>query len=45
MHASIDPSYVLVKFTKGDVYAKFVRKNRNHVYISNNGIGTKRKLI
>jgi hypothetical protein len=45
MHASIDPSYVLVKSTKGDVYAKFVGKNRNHAYISNNGISTKRKSI
>jgi hypothetical protein len=45
MHASIDPSYVLVKSSKGDVYAKFVEKNRNHAYISNNGIGTKRKSI
>jgi hypothetical protein len=25
MHGSIDPSYVLVKSSKGDVYAKFVR--------------------
>jgi hypothetical protein len=45
MHASIDPSYVLVKFTKGDVHAKFVGKNTNHAYISNNGIVTKRKSI
>jgi hypothetical protein len=41
MHVSIDPSYVLVKSFKGNVYAKFVRKNRNYAYISNNGIGTK----
>jgi hypothetical protein len=45
MHASINPSYVLVKSSKGDVYAKVVGKNRNHAYISNNGIGTKRKSI
>jgi hypothetical protein len=45
MHASIDPSSVLVKSSKGDMYAKFVGKNRNHAYISNNGIGTKRKSI
>jgi hypothetical protein len=45
MHASIDPSYVLVKSTKGDVYARFVEKNINHAYISNNGIGTKMKSI
>jgi hypothetical protein len=31
--------------SKGDVYAKFVEKNRNHTYISNNGIDTKRKSI
>jgi hypothetical protein len=41
MHASIDPSYVLVKSSKGDVFAKFVGK-KNHAHISNNGIGTKR---
>jgi hypothetical protein len=45
MHGSIDPSYVLVKSSKGDVYAKFVGKNRNHAHIFNNGIGTKRKSI
>jgi hypothetical protein len=45
MHASIDPSYVLVKSSKDDVYAKFVGKNRNHAYIFNNGIGTKNKSI
>jgi hypothetical protein len=45
MHASIDPSYVLVKYSKGDVYAKFIGKNRNHAYISNNGIGTKKMSI
>jgi hypothetical protein len=45
MHASIDPSYVLMKSSKGDVYAKFVGKNRNHTHISNNGISTKRKAI
>jgi hypothetical protein len=44
-HASIDPSYVLVKSSKGDVYAKFIEKNRNHVYISNNGIETKKMSI
>jgi hypothetical protein len=33
MHASIDPSYVLVKSSKGDVYTKFVEKNRNHVLL------------
>jgi hypothetical protein len=44
MYASIDPSYVLVKSSKGDVYAKFVGK-KNHAHISNNGIGTKRKSI
>jgi hypothetical protein len=43
MHASIGPSYVLVKSSKGDAYAKFVGKNRNHAHISDNGIGTKRK--
>jgi hypothetical protein len=45
VHTSIDPSYVLVKSSKGDVYAKFVGKNRNYAHISNNGIGTKRKSI
>jgi hypothetical protein len=45
MHASINPSYVLVKSSKGDVYAMFARKNINDAHISNNGIGTKRKLI
>jgi hypothetical protein len=45
IYASIDPSYVLVKSSKGDVYDKFVGKNRNHAHISNNGIGTKRKSI
>jgi hypothetical protein len=43
MHASIDPSYVLVKSSKGDVYANFVGKNKNHAYIPNNVIGTKRR--
>jgi hypothetical protein len=45
MHASINPSYVLVKSSKGDVYAKFVGKNRNHSHISNDGIDTKKKSI
>jgi hypothetical protein len=45
MHASIDPSYVLVKSSKGNVYSKFVEKNRNHAYISNIGIDIKRKSI
>jgi hypothetical protein len=45
MHASIDPSYVLVKSSKGDVYAKFVGKNRNHAFTLNNGIGTKKRSI
>jgi hypothetical protein len=45
MHASIDPSYVLVKLSKGDVYAKFVANNRNQAYISNNDIGTKKRSI
>jgi hypothetical protein len=45
MHASINPSYVLVKSSKDNVYAKFVEKNRNYAHISNNGIGTKRKSI
>jgi hypothetical protein len=45
MHASIDPSHVLVKSSKGDVYATFVRNNRNNAYISKNGIGTKKKSI
>jgi hypothetical protein len=45
MNVSIDPSYVHVKSSKGDVYAKFVANNRNHAHISNNGIGTKRKSI
>jgi hypothetical protein len=40
-HASMDPSYVLVKSSKGDVYAKFVGKNENYTHISNNGIGSK----
>jgi hypothetical protein len=44
-HASIEPSYVLVKSLKGDVYAKFVRKNKNHAYIPSNGIGTKKRSI
>jgi hypothetical protein len=34
MYASIDPSYVFVKSSKGDVYAKFVGRNRNHAHIS-----------
>jgi hypothetical protein len=42
MHAFIDPSYVLVKPPKGDVYAKFIGKNKNHAYIPNYGIGTKK---
>jgi hypothetical protein len=45
MHASIDPSYVLVKSSKGDVYVKFVEKNRNHAHISNNDIDIKTKSI
>jgi phage gpG-like protein len=45
MHASIDPSYVLVKSSKGDVYAKFVGKNRNYASIHNNGISTKKRSI
>jgi hypothetical protein len=45
IHASIDPSYVLVKFSKGDVYTKFVEKNKKHAYIPNNGIGTKKRSI
>jgi hypothetical protein len=45
MHASIDPSYVLVKSTKDDVYDKFVGMNINHAYISNNDADTKRKSI
>jgi hypothetical protein len=45
MHTSIDPSYVLVKSSKGDVCAKFVGKNRNHAYISNNGVSTKKRSI
>jgi hypothetical protein len=45
MHASIDPSYVLLKSSKGDVYAKFVGKNRNHIFTSNNGIDTKKRSI
>jgi hypothetical protein len=45
MHAFIDPSYVLVKSSKGDVYVKFVEKNRNHAHISNNDIGIKTKSI
>jgi hypothetical protein len=44
MHASIDPSYVLVKSSKCGVYAKFVGK-KNHAHISKNSIGTKRKSI
>jgi hypothetical protein len=45
MHAFIDALYVLVKSSKDNVYVKFVGKKRNHAYISNNGIGTKRKSI
>jgi hypothetical protein len=45
MHASNDPSYVLVKSSKGDVYVKFVGKNRNYASIHNNGIGTKKRSI
>jgi hypothetical protein len=45
MHVSMDPSYVLVKSSKGEVYARFVGKNRNHAYISNNGIDTKKRSI
>jgi hypothetical protein len=44
-YASMDPSYVLIKSSKCDVYAKFVGKNRNHAYISNNGIGTNNTSI
>jgi hypothetical protein len=45
LYCSIDPSYVFVKSSKGYVYAKFIGKNRNHAYISKNGIGTKSKPI
>jgi hypothetical protein len=45
VYASIDPSYVLVKSSKRDVYAKFIGKNRNHAYIYNNGIDTKKRSI
>jgi hypothetical protein len=45
MHASIDPSYVLVKSSKGGVYAKFVGKNRNHAFTPNIGIDTKKRSI
>jgi hypothetical protein len=45
LHASIDPSYVLEKSSKGNVYAKFVGKNRNHAHICNYDIDTKRKSI
>jgi hypothetical protein len=45
MHASIDSSYALVKSSRGDIYAKFIRKNRNHTYIFNNDIVTKKKSI
>jgi hypothetical protein len=45
MHASIDPSYVHVKSSKGDVYGKFVRKNRNHAFTPKNGIDTKKRSI
>jgi hypothetical protein len=41
----IDPSSVLVNSSKGDVYAKFVGKNRNHAHVSNNVIGTKKRSI
>jgi hypothetical protein len=37
----MDTSYVLVKSSKVNIYAKFVGKNGNHAYVSNNGIGTK----
>jgi hypothetical protein len=36
---------VLVKSSKCDVYAKFVGKNRNHIFTPNNGIGTKKRSI
>jgi hypothetical protein len=45
MPTSIGPSYVLMKYSKGDVYAMFVGKNTNHAHISKNGIGTKSKSI
>jgi hypothetical protein len=45
MHAFIDQSYVLVKSSKVDVYAKFVGKDRNHAHISNNCIDNKNKSI
>jgi secreted trypsin-like serine protease len=41
----IDSSYVLVKSSKGDVYSKFVGKNKNHAYIPNNCIGIKKRSI
>jgi hypothetical protein len=45
MHVSMGPSYLLVKSSKGDIYATFAGKNRNHDHISNNSIGTKKKFI
>jgi hypothetical protein len=45
MYASIDPSYVHVKSCKADVYAKFVRKNRNNAFTPKNGIDTKKRSI
>jgi hypothetical protein len=45
VHFVIDPPHVLVNSSKGDVYAKFVGKNRNHAHVSNNGIGTKMRPI
>jgi hypothetical protein len=42
---SMDTSYVLVKSSKVNIYAKFVGKNGNHAYVSNNGIGTKKYLF
>jgi hypothetical protein len=41
----MDTSYVLVKSSKVNIYAKFVGKNGNHAYVSNNGIGTKKYLF
>ena len=35
VHATIDPSYVLVKSPNGIVYAKFVGRNKNQVYVAN----------
>ena len=47
-HLAMDPSYILVKSSNGTVHAKFVGKNKNHAYVSNNDTsrnGTKKRSI